>query len=154
MPPAALAERRPQWKIAHHRSIAAIEHIARRIDAGKFQIAAADRAEQSVARDHHLAAGLTWCGAARGKHGHQYRRFAGAIERSQRIQPGLHHSAALAVGTVATVRRCATASKTASGVAGAFRCNGPSPVAAIASLIAWNTDMPSISGGSPTAFDR
>ncbi len=36
----------------------------------------------------------------------------------------------------ATVRRRATASKTASGVAGASRCNGPSPVAAIASLIA------------------
>ena len=94
----ALAERGTEREVAQQRTFGAIQHVARGIGADEFQVAAADSAEQSIARDQHLAAGLTRGGAAGRDDGDQHGVGARAVELVQGVEPEVSHAWQLEAG--------------------------------------------------------
>ena len=157
MAAAALAERRAERKVARvHGRRRRRQQRARRGLALVLQVAAADRAGDAVGRDHHLGSRprAAWSLArparsparrlARHAPPPRARRASAAITRP------LPHRAPPSAGAAPRSPSAPAPASPARRAAAARR----RPHAATASRSAWNTAMPSISGGSPTALER
>src|SRR5690606_21456558 len=155
MPAAALPQRGPERKLAQARPLFAAQHVAGDLDGAEFERAAPDAADAGLGRHHHLGPGLARRRTVDGGNRDQHGGNAALFQIRQRIQPAAHF-AATASGAAASLRFAASmASSTRSGVAGASRWTRCVPAAAAtASLSASQPEIASISGGSPTAFER
>ena len=92
---AALAERGAEGEVAGDDALGAFGQ--QRAGCGfalVFEVAAADRAGETLGRNDHLGAGLARGGAFGGQHRDQHGGLRVAFRRSQRVEPGGHYCAA------------------------------------------------------------
>ena len=172
---AALAEIWTERPIAEFRLAAASgQRFTRRIDRRVFELAAADGAEKAAVRLEHDAGAAFARHRAGGANDADERRTAVPLNRFSDAGPNLRHCRPLHLipprrcvegdiqtnqrptsgASAATASTGPTALRIASGVAGASRATGlPGLTECTASAMAANTEIPSISGGSPTAFE-
>ena len=138
---ATLSHRGSQRKLAQRRRLVVAQHIARDARALVLELAATDRAERLGRGHDHLGADLSRRRAADARNRHQHDTLARSRKVAQFVNPLVHCPPSIALST-------------ASGVAGACSSGSGCSSVAMASRNARNAEMPSISGGSPTAFDR